>query len=152
LFKNSATIFVLFFILMKSIAMIYGDKNRMMPVKVLDSVIILLALGLTGFSAFAVYISPRDTTRVVISGSGREWVFPLDADETVAVPGPLGNTQVRIRDRRAWVESSPCTNQLCVAAGHVHNQGDWVACLPNHVFLRIEGNADRTNVPDTTTW
>jgi hypothetical protein len=114
---------------------------------------ILLALGLTGFSAFEVYVKPGDTTRVVISGSsGREWVFPLNADEMVAVPGPLGDTRVRIQNRRAWVESSPCTNQVCVAAGQVHNPGDWAACLPNAVFLRIEGNPDHANVPDSTTW
>jgi hypothetical protein len=126
--------------------------KRRVPLKVLDLVVIILALGLTGFSAFAVYVKPGDTTRVMISGPGREWVFPLDADERVEVPGPLGNTVVRIRNHQAWVESSPCTNQVCVAAGHVHEQGEWVACLPNTVFLMIEGNEDRKNVPDSTTW
>jgi hypothetical protein len=126
--------------------------KKRFPLKVLDIVVILLALGLTGFSAFVVYVKPRNITRVVINGSGREWVFPLDADERVEVPGPLGNTVVRIRNHQAWVESSPCTNQVCVAAGHVHDRGDWVACLPNNVFLMIEGNEVRKNVPDSTTW
>ncbi|MDR0759008.1 MAG: NusG domain II-containing protein [Treponema sp.] len=126
--------------------------KRKVPLKALDIVVILLALGLTGFSAFTVYGKPRDTTRVVINGSGREWVFPLDADETVAVPGPLGNTIVRIQDNQAWVESSPCTNQVCVAAGHVHQRGEWVACLPNNVFLMVEGQEVRRHVPDSTSW
>ncbi|MDR2246542.1 MAG: NusG domain II-containing protein [Treponema sp.] len=126
--------------------------KRKVPLKALDIVVILLAVGLTGFSAFAAYGKPRNTPRVAISGSGREWVFPLDADETVAVSGPLGTTVVRIRDNRAWVESSPCANQVCVAAGRVHRQGEWVACLPNTVFLAIEGQEARRNVPDSTTW
>jgi hypothetical protein len=126
--------------------------NKRFPVKALDIVMIFLALGLTGFSAFAVYVKPENTTQVLINGSGREWLFPLDANETVVVPGPLGNTIVRIQDNRAWVESSPCTNQVCVAAGHVHGQGEWVACLPNNVFLMVEGKEARRHVPDSTTW
>jgi hypothetical protein len=126
--------------------------KRKIPVKALDIVVVLLALALTGFSAFVVYVKPRNTVRVVINGSGREWVFPLDADETVTVPGPLGNTIVRIQDNQTWVESSPCTNQFCVAAGLVHQQGDWVACLPNNVFLMVEGQEVRRHVPDSTSW
>jgi hypothetical protein len=101
--------------------------KKKVPIKGLDIVMILLALGLTGVSAFAAYIKPSNTTQVLISGSAQEWVFPLDADERVAVAGPLGDTIVRIQDNQAWVESSPCTNQVCVAAGHVNAQGDWVA-------------------------
>jgi hypothetical protein len=126
--------------------------KRKIPVKALDLVVILMALALTGFSAFVVYVKAGNTARVLINGSGREWVFPLDTNETVAVPGPLGDTIVRIQDNQAWVESSPCTNQVCVAAGHVHQQGEWVACLPNNVFLMIEGQEVRRHVPDSTSW
>jgi hypothetical protein len=128
-----------------------GEKKRV-PVTVLDAAVILLALALTGVSAFSAYVKPQNTAQALINGSGREWVFPLDADERVAVPGPLGDTIVRIRGNQAWVESSPCANQVCVAAGHVHAQGEWVACLPNKVFLMVEGKEVRRHVPDTTSW
>ena len=74
----------------------------------------------------------------MIRGQGREWSFPLETKETVIVSGPLGNTVVRIDDNHAWVESSPCGNQTCVAAGLVTRQGQWAACLPNNVLLIIE--------------
>jgi hypothetical protein len=118
----------------------------------LDLGVILLALGLTGFSAFLVYVKPGNAAQVLISGSGREWIFPLDVDERVEVPGPLGNTVVQVRNHQAWLESSPCTNQLCVAAGHVRKGGEWAACLPNNVFLKIEGSEGHKDVPDITTW
>jgi hypothetical protein len=126
--------------------------KKRVPIKGLDIVMILLALGLTGTSAFAAYVKPSNTIQVLINGSGREWVFPLDTDERVTVAGPLGDTIVRIQDNQAWVESSPCTNQVCVAAGHVNAQGDWVACLPNNVFLMIEGKEVRRHVLDSTSW
>jgi hypothetical protein len=120
-------------------------------IKTADILIILLAAGLTFFSAFAAYMKPQKTVRVLIQGQGQKWTFPLDAEETVVVSGPLGNTVVRIQNNRAWVESSPCENQTCVAAGHVTRQGAWAACLPNNVLLMIEGNDDDGEV-DAVAW
>jgi hypothetical protein len=73
----------------------------------------------------------------------------LDADETVVVNGPLGNTIVKIYENRAWVETSPCENQTCVASGIVMRQGQWSACLPNHVLLIIQGE---DNDVDAVVW
>jgi hypothetical protein len=119
-------------------------------IKILDVMIILSALALTGFSAYAAYIKPQKKPQVFIRGQERTWIFPLDAEETVVVPGPLGNTVVRIHENQAWVESSPCVNKTCVAQGHVQRRGAWAACLPNIVFLLIEGNNDP--VIDAYSW
>ena len=103
-------------------------------------VIIFLALCLTGFSFFAVYIKPQDSLRVLIEGKNQKWIFPLDAEETIYVQGPLGTTVVRIHENQAWVESSPCDNKICVSAGHLRNNGEFAACLPNNVLIMVEGN------------
>jgi len=112
--------------------------------KVPDIVIILIAAGTVFFSA-SVYMKPQERSFVLIRGQYMEWTFPVNAAETVAVPGQLGDTIVRIHDSRAWVESSPCQNQTCVAAGSVARQGQWAACLPNGVLLMIYG-AEETGV------
>jgi len=111
-------------------------------IKITDVIIILLAAGLTFFSAFAAYVKPQGAARVLIRGQGSEWTFLLGDDETVVIPGPLGNTVVRIGDNHAWVESSPCENQNCVAFGLLERQGQWAACLPNNVLLMIEGTGE----------
>ena len=120
-----------------------------LPVKIPDIVIILMALGLTGFSAFRVYVKPQSTTRVLIEGSTQQWVFPLDAEETVNVRGPLGITVVKIHGDEAWVESSPCDNKVCVGAGHLNRNGEFAACLPNNVLLIIEGHDDDKGIDST---
>ena len=76
---------------------------------------------------------------VVIEGPGRAWAYPLQTEVDVDVQGPLGITHVHVRGGSAWVSDSPCVNKICVAAGHVARPGSWVACLPNRVFVRIEG-------------
>jgi hypothetical protein len=120
--------------------------------KPLDFFSIALSAALTVLSAFMVYGHPRDASRVIVQGEGKTWVFPLDAEETLTVSGPIGDTVVEISGGRGRVRSSPCTNQTCVAAGHIHRQGQWTACLPNKVFLYVEGIGDDADVLDSTTW
>jgi hypothetical protein len=108
-----------------------------------DIAIILLAAGLVVFSVYAAYIKPQGRVRVLLQGHDSEWIFQINAEETVIINGPLGDTVVKIHDNRAWVESSPCENQSCVASGFVWRQGQWAACLPNKVLLIIEGNNEQ---------
>src|SRR5215510_5806433 len=91
------------------------------PIKAADILIILMAAGVTGFSAFSVYAkSNDDRPQVTIHGNNQHWIFPLEAEETVYVKGTLGDTVVRIQNNLAWVESSPCENQTCVGMGKVN--------------------------------
>ncbi|GHV14438.1 hypothetical protein FACS189491_10760 [Spirochaetia bacterium] len=122
------------------------------PLKPLDFLVIGASVALTAFSAFLVYAKPHNTHQVMIRGSDKVWVFPLDAEETVTAPGPLGDTVVEIRDHQVHVVFSPCDNQTCVAAGHIDSDGQWVACLPNKVFVVIEGTDDSNGIPDATAW
>jgi len=117
-----------------------------LPIKAPDIIIIILAAGLTVSSAYSAYLKPQNFQRVLIKGQGGEWIFPLNADETIAVPGPLGDTVVRINDGNVWVESSPCQNRICVAAGILRRNGDWAICLPNDVLVMIEGNDEENDV------
>jgi hypothetical protein len=115
-------------------------KNGKIPVKPWDVVIIFLAICLTGFSVFSTYIKTQNNSQVLIEGKNQRWIFPLDAEETINVQGPLGITVVRIHENQTWVESSPCDNKICIGAGHLRNNGEFSACLPNNVLIVIEGN------------
>jgi hypothetical protein len=126
-------------------------NNVSRKLKPMDCAAIVLSLALVAVSARAVYGASETSARVVVQGPGRTWVFPMDAEERVAVPGPAGETVVEISGGTARVLSSPCANQTCVAAGHIHRQGEWAACLPNMVFVSIEGKAD-DEAPDAAAW
>jgi hypothetical protein len=120
--------------------------------KPLDFCIIGASAVMTAFLAFSVYGHPRDAGQVIVQGGGKTWVFPLNAEEEISVPGPLGETVVEIRGGRVRALSSPCANQTCVAAGHLSRRGQWTACLPNRVFIYIEGTGDDNASLDSTTW
>jgi len=116
-----------------------------------DLLVLILSLGATVFSAVVVYGGGGKEPRVIIEGAGKAWDFPLDAEETVRVAGPLGETVVVIGHGTARIVESPCANQTCVASGEIHSHGHWTACLPNGVFLRVEGK-EREDGIDAATW
>ena len=119
------------------------------PLKPLDIPVIVLAAAL----AFFIGSSNRKTisSRVVIKGQDKTWIFPLEAEEFISVAGSLGETTVAIQNGRAAIISSPCNGQTCVAAGGLSKNGQWTACLPNRVFILIEGAKGEGEV-DAASW
>jgi hypothetical protein len=107
--------------------------------KPFDYVMLVCALAVIFLAIVPLYGGTGGQNTVKLRGEGGAWVFPLDAEETVAVPGPLGDTVVEIRGGQARVVSSPCQNQTCVTAGAIRSHGQWAACLPNRVLLSVEG-------------
>jgi len=127
-------------------------------IRALDIVIFLLALLLIGFISLQTYARGRGTPEITISGAARgagqgaaqgaeqQWIYPLDAELTLRVPGPLGETVVVIEDGAVRVISSPCPEKICVKTGRISKPGQWIACLPNRVFISIQGR--RSEQPD----
>lgn len=119
-------------------------------IKPLDIPVIALAAVLALLAGKAAY-SGASSSRVVVRTQDKNWIFPLDAEERVSVPGTIGETVVEIHNGRAAIVSSPCAGQTCVAAGTLHRNGQWAACLPNGVFLLVEGTEDADGV-DAASW
>jgi len=113
-----------------------------MLLKPFDFGIAIPLLGAVIASFFGAYSDAGGRSTVNLKSENGEWVFPLDAVETMRVSGPLGDTVIEISGSAARIVSSPCQNQTCVASGAVHAPGQWAACLPNRVMLYVgEGKA-----------
>jgi hypothetical protein len=112
---------------------------------------VALFLAVAVVCAVAIVYDTGDDGNLVVAveGARNVWLFPVDAEETVIVRGPLGDTVVNIEKGSVYVASSPCANQLCVAQGKIHRPGSLVSCLPNRVVVTIQGNR---NDVDGGTW
>jgi hypothetical protein len=119
--------------------------------KPLDIPVIVLAAAITIIIGLRAYGRGANSLNVVVRGTGKTWIFPLEAEERVSVAGSIGETLVEIRNGRAAIVSSPCGGQTCVAAGELNKNGQWAACLPNRVFILIEGTGG-TDVIDAASW
>lgn len=115
----------------------------MKRMRILDFFAILLALlVIAAFSVFA-YTGRDGTPMVDVQGQQGHWVYPLSSNRTIDVRGPLGTTVISVQNRRVEFVSSPCPDKLCVRAAALSRIGEWNACLPNKVFVRITGRHEQ---------
>ncbi len=117
----------------------------------LDWCFLILSAGLTLGTAGAVIVPTDAPLRVEVEDSGGRALYPLNEDRRIEARGPLGITTVHIEHGGVHVEDSPCTNKVCIAMGTIHSSGQFVACLPNRVFVRITGGASPEG-PDASVW
>jgi len=123
-------------------------------IRALDIAIFLFALLIIGLISFQTYArgggTPEITIRGAAQGAGQgaeeQWIYPLDGEATLRVPGPLGETVVVIEEGTVRVISSPCPEKICIKTGRISKPGQWIACLPNRVFITIRGK--RSEQPD----
>jgi hypothetical protein len=127
-----------------------GQPRARHRLKSFDIVITLVAILAVGLSAAWAYAPGAGEARVVVQGRDGEWIYPLSGDREIDVAGPLGLTRVEIRGKSARIEDSPCPNQTCVASGAIETSGQWIACLPNEVLVRIEGGSADAGVDAST--
>ena len=59
------------------------------------------------------------------------------------------DTIVVISGGKAFVEDSPCPDKLCVHMPAISKPGQWIACMPNRVFLRVRGS-DAQKIDDVS--
>lgn len=114
----------------------------MIRLRILDWAAIALSVLVVGAFSWYAYARSDEEPMLYIQGEHDSWVYPLEKNRELHIPGPLGETHVIIRDGMAYVEDSPCRDKICIYLGKISRLGDWVACLPNRVFLRIEGKGE----------
>ena len=120
--------------------------------KPLDITAIVLGIVAAVFISVKVYSNQSGTLFAHITGPGGEWIEPLDKDKEIDVEGPLGITKVKIAGGAASVIDSPCANKLCISQGAASKPNQWIACLPNKVFVKIEGRTPSKDQPDASTF
>ncbi len=109
----------------------------------------LLVLALLGLGVIRFRAGGSDT--VVVQVDGQE-VFrsSLADDRRFSVDGPLGKTEVEIRDRRVRVIDSPCRRKTCVHTGWIHRPYQTIICMPNRVVISLIGGRDSDEIDGIT--
>ena len=65
--------------------------------------------------------------------------YSLSQDRSIAVPGPVGISQIIIHQGQARFSRSPCRKQYCVHQGWLSHAGQVDVCLPNQISLELLG-------------
>lgn len=67
----------------------------------------------------------------------------LDRERTFPVPG-REEVMLQVHDGAIRFIQSSCPDKICIQTGRLRHGGQWAACLPNRVLVRVvaEGGAD----------
>ncbi|MBN1151087.1 NusG domain II-containing protein [candidate division WOR-3 bacterium] len=85
---------------------------------------------------------------VVETAQGENVSVPLSKDTSFSVEGRIGRSEIQIESGRARIASSPCPKQICVKRGWISRTWESATCLPNGVWLSIEG--EKQDIDATT--
>ncbi len=105
---------------------------------IIASIIIILGVW---FSAFSL-AGRSEAVIVEIYSEGELSVYPLDEDRELDFEGPVGNTHIIISDSEVSVSHSDCVEKICVNQKPIESSYQWIACLPNEVFITMKGGED----------
>ena len=115
-----------------------------MHITIGDKFLIAALLILNGwlFANWGVGFSKGDW--VVVTVNQKESTrLPLDQDQKTHVKGPLGLTEIEVKNGRARIIRSPCKNKVCIKSGYIRYADRLAACIPNRVVIRIVGKNHR---------
>ena len=120
-------------------------RETLSEFRLLDWIALIAAVGLSVGATLYARGQYGESTAVAIQAEGRSLLYSLDEDRTLAFEGPLGKTIVVIEERRVRVTEDPGPLQICVRDGWIERGGEWLICLPNRVFIRLEGSGSTDN-------
>ena len=109
-----------------------------MKIKRIDYCILILALGLCVFSFYMISSQKGQATQLVFESPEAVWKYPLEKDRIIKVQGSLGESIIEIQDKSfLWI---PLAQIKPVFFHQPSKKADWSACLPNRIFIRIDGS------------
>jgi hypothetical protein len=103
-----------------------------------DFIITIISIAAVIFSINFIRQTGKGNPELVIDTPEGQYVYPLTKDRTVTIPGKIGDSVIQIKNGTACFLDSPCPNKLCVKSAPISKDSDWIACLPNQIFIRIE--------------
>ncbi len=101
----------------------------------------LLGLGLFFSSIYGIMGAASEGRLTIICGNEVCGVYKLTEDRTIEIGD--GNT-CEIRNGKVSMISADCPDKLCVRSREISAVGESIVCLPNHVILKITGEAEDT--------
>ena len=122
-------------------------KVKRAGVKILDLPVLILSVAALVASVLFIKRGSGDERQLVVRTQEGEFVYPLSKDAVYQIEGVIGISEIEVSGGTARFRDSPCPGKTCVMSGELSEPGAWAACLPNQVFIRIEGKeADGTQL------
>lgn len=126
------------------------EDSEEFSVKKNDIILLVVLLLIAGGSFLAYWLMSGEVGengKIVISIEGETFgSYSLNKNQTISIPGRLGDNVLSIKDGYAKMESAECPDQVCVNHTAIHNKNDMIICLPNEIIVEVtEGEESKTD-------
>ncbi len=107
--------------------------------KVKNDIILIGSILLVAIIGLLIYLglTPKNNLCVYIYND-KELIEIIDINENKELT--INEVIVIIDNKEVYVKLSPCSDQVCIHQGKIKNAGQTITCLPQRVFIQIEGN------------
>ena len=112
--------------------------------KILDYIALLLSFVITIYVTRWALVRKNLDPLLKITAPNGTWILDLNKNQNFDVTGPLGVSQIVVEDKTVSIKTAACPNQLCVRSGKISHSGQWIACLPNRIFVALEARKKNT--------
>ena len=110
-----------------------------MKVKILDIGAFVAVSTITALITLTVYVNRGQSLTVSVTAPIGEWFFPISTDMIFSEAGSGGTCIIEIQSGSVRVIESDCPIKICIKTGTISVSGQWIACLPHRIFIRIIG-------------
>ena len=73
----------------------------------------------------------------VLKNNQELYNLPLNQDTIEMIEFDGQYNQLIIKDKKVWVESANCSNQICVQHPKIQYSGETIICLPHQLVITI---------------
>lgn len=120
-------------------------KSFLKDLKLLDYLIVPGLLFVTLWLFINETLLSPAGSRLIIQSPTIRMEYRMDNDREVVVDGALGESIIVIQEGKAYFKESPCPNKYCIKMGEIHRVHSAAACVPNEVYIYVEGEEQPTN-------
>lgn len=117
-----------------------------------DIFIIVIYIVLSIFVTYTLVDEPsaEGQKHMVVKVDGQivyEENLPIEGEKEVPIESDYGVNILKINGDHVRVIESTCPNKICIDDGEIHEHGQILACLPNHMVIEIIGeNEDDVDI------
>lgn len=118
-------------------------KFRLKPFDIVFVLIFLIVIFLSFFNLFSK--KNEKAAELFVQTPNEKFVYSLSKDGIYKFKGLLGESSIQVEGGKAKFIDSPCENKNCIQSGEISTHGQWAACLPNGIFINIEGKSKESS-------
>ena len=112
---------------------------RLKPFDIVFVLIFLIVIFLSFFNLFSK--KNEKAAELFVQTPSEKFIYSLSKDGIYKFKGLLGESSIQVESGKAKFIDSPCENKNCIQSGEISTHGQWAACLPNGIFINIEGKS-----------